>query len=569
MKNEHRVVTWLSRFNDFPIQDPIERRVAPLLQVILIGFITVILTAAVLNLILVTEVPLQALLIRNVIFLVLLGIPLVLLRRGYFRISTLIIIGIFFILETLAILSSDLRQASGTFSFFTLAIILAGLLIGRWALVWTYLLCAGVVLYGSTLTPASDLENSGIAIALNFILLDGLIALFIDRFGIALRTSLKEAFTREDELIQETIERRKAEEELRESESRFRTLAENSVAGILISNTQGDVLYVNETLAKTFDFGSTEEVIHTNSASLYKDAFTRTDLLSRLREEGSVANYEAEMVTKTGRSITVLHSTRLEGDRLFGTLMDITERKHAEREREGLISELTAKNAELERFTYTVSHDLKSPLVTIKGFLGYLEQDVASANAERTKNDVKRIANAVDKMTELLDDLLDLSRIGRFINPPELIPFEYLAKQAIEVTQGYVQERKASITLQQGLPPVYGDKPRLIEVLQNLIENSIKYTDEKTTPVIEIGTQGVEDGKPIFFVNDNGIGIAPEYHEKIFKLFNKLDAFSDGTGVGLALVKRIIEVHGGKVWVESEVGKGSTFYFTLPGKTSG
>lgn len=559
MKKETRFKVWLSHFNDFPIEDPIERRVAPLLQVMLVGFITVILAAAVLNLIITTKVPLQALLIRNTIFLILLGVPLVLLRRGYFRTSTLIIIGIFFSLEAIAVLTSDLRQAAGTFSFFTLAIILAGLLIGRWALMWTYLLCAGVVLYGSTLTPASDLENSGIAIALNFILLDGLIALFIDRFGIALRTSLQEALTRESQ-------RQKAEEELRESESRFRRIAENSVAGILISNTQGDILYVNETLAKTFDFGSTEEFLRINSASLYKDAFTRTDLLDRLREEGSVANYEAEMTTKTGRLITVLHSTRLEGERLFGTLMDITERKRAEQEREGLISELTAKNAELERFTYTVSHDLKSPLVTIKGFLGYLEQDVASTNVERTRNDVKRIANAVDKMTELLDDLLDLSRIGRFINPPELIPFKYLAHQAIELTHGYIQERKAVITLQGDLPSVYGDKPRLIEVLQNLIENSIKYTEEKTTPIIEIGTQGIQEDKPVFFIKDNGMGIAPEYHEKIFNIFNKLDAFSEGTGVGLALVKRIVEVHGGKIWVESEAGKGAAFYFTLPGE---
>ena len=102
------------------------------------------------------------------------------------------------------------------------------------------------------------------------------------------------------------------------------------------------------------------------------------------------------------------------------------------------------------------------------------------------------------------------------------------------------------------------------EILQNLIDNAAKYMGDQENPQIEIGRQGEDGGKPIFYVKDNGIGIAPEYHERIFGLFNKLDAMSEGTGVGLALVKRIIEVHGGRIWVESEVGQGSTFYFTLP-----
>lgn len=566
MKKESRLQKLLSYFDILPISDPIERRMASLLQVMLLGFIVILLIAAALNLILAREIPWQTILVRNLIFLVILSIPMILLRKGYFKSSALIVISIFFLLEAFALLISNIHEASNTFSFFTLAIILAGLLLGRHMLAVVFLLSVAVVIYSAVFLPQyDDFGISSLAIALNFTLLNGLIALFIDQFGITLRTALENALMRESELKQETTERRKAEQDLRESEARFRALAENSVAGILISDIRGGILYVNETLARMFDFETPEEFIAANTTNLYKDTATRFDLLQKLRYEGKVVNYEAEMLTRTSRSITVLHSTRLEDDHLFGTLVDITERKRAEEEREKLIAELTAKNAELERFTYTVSHDLKSPLVTIKGFLGYLEQDAASGNAERLKKDSKRIADAVDKMAQLLDDLLDLSRVGRFINPPELIPFGELARQAIELTQGRIQEHGVTIKQQNDMPIVFGDRPRLLEVLQNLFDNAAKYIDSRRKPVIELGTKGFDNGKHIFYVKDNGIGIASEYHESIFKLFNKLDSSSDGTGVGLALVKRIIEVHGGRIWVESEPGKGSTFYFTLPG----
>jgi signal transduction histidine kinase len=219
----------------------------------------------------------------------------------------------------------------------------------------------------------------------------------------------------------------------------------------------------------------------------------------------------------------------------------------------------------LERFTYTVSHDLKSPLVTINGFLGYLEQDAASGNMERLKKDTHRIQDAVNKMQRLLNELLELSRIGRMMNSPQVNSFNELINEALEIVQGRLSERNVQVQVQPNLPEIFGDKPRLVEVLQNLLDNAAKYMGSQPNPRVEIGYEGKEDGKPIFFVRDNGMGIAPEYHERVFGLFNKLDASSEGTGIGLALVKRIIEVHGGRIWVESKLGSGSTFYFTLQG----
>jgi signal transduction histidine kinase len=210
-----------------------------------------------------------------------------------------------------------------------------------------------------------------------------------------------------------------------------------------------------------------------------------------------------------------------------------------------------------------VSHDLKSPLVTIRGFLGFIERDALTGNMERLKGDLLRISDAVEKMRLLLNDLLELSRIGRFFKPPEVIPFDELVQDALELVDGAIRERHITVRLQPGLPSVYGDRQRLVEVLQNLLDNASKFMGEQPSPCIEIGQSGEENGNPIFYVQDNGIGFASQYREQVFGLFNKLDPKSEGSGVGLALVKRIVEVHGGRIWVESELGKGSTFYFAL------
>jgi signal transduction histidine kinase len=168
-------------------------------------------------------------------------------------------------------------------------------------------------------------------------------------------------------------------------------------------------------------------------------------------------------------------------------------------------------------------------------------------------------------MQRLLNELLELSRVGRLKNEYTVFPFNELADEAAELVHGRIMARGITVVIEPNLPMIRGDHARLLEVIQNLMDNAAKFMGTQTDPRIEVGCLGedVEHGNPVFYVRDNGVGIAPEHFDRVFGLFNKLDPRSDGTGIGLALVKRIIEVHGGRIWVESEAGKGSTFFFTL------
>jgi signal transduction histidine kinase len=227
-------------------------------------------------------------------------------------------------------------------------------------------------------------------------------------------------------------------------------------------------------------------------------------------------------------------------------------------------ADLASKNAELERFTYTVSHDLKSPLVTIRGFAGLAGTDLATGNLDRVRLDLGRIVAASDKMQGLLEDLLELSRVGRVVNVPEDIALGTLAREAVDLVKGQLDQGRVVVEIAPDLPVVRADRRRLLEVLQNLLENAAKFAGGQNAPRVQIGVR--RDGEePVFYVKDNGRGIEARFLERIFELFEKLEPGMDGTGVGLALVRRIVEAHGGRAWAESEgPGQGAAFCFTLP-----
>jgi len=247
---------------------------------------------------------------------------------------------------------------------------------------------------------------------------------------------------------------------------------------------------------------------------------------------------------------------------LYRAEKENTMRQAAEQEREEVIQQLSRKNQELDRFAIRVSHDLKTPLITLAGFLGYLEKDIKDGNFERAVKDFSQINDAAKTMGKFVDELLDLSRVGRITNPPTDVSFDEIVQDALKAADGLLKAKQVQVEIDASFPSVHVDRVRIVQVMQNLITNAVKFIGDQPNPIIRIGIEEVE-GEQIFLVRDNGIGIAAENQEMIFELFSKLDTTTDGTGIGLGLVKRVVEIHNGRLWVESELGKGSTFKFTL------
>lgn len=371
-------------------------------------------------------------------------------------------------------------------------------------------------------------------------------------------------------LGQRERERDRAQEALRASEERYRSLFDHSRDGVFITSREGELIEANESLVRMFGY-TAEEMIGMDIRQLYSEPSARDKFRETIERTGSVKGYECSYHRKDGSLIycVITANVRLGEDGSVvgyqGIVRDVTVQKRTEEELKRQTRELEATNAELERFAYSVSHDLKSPLITIRTFLGFVGEEVAKGKTQELKPDLDRIDRAAEKMGQLLDDILELSRAGRMFNPPLEVRVEDLVHEALELLSGRLRQHELDIQIAPDLPVLYVDRPRILEVFQNLIENSVKYMGDQKHPRIEVGSR--KDGEEtVLFVRDNGRGIDPAHHDKVFHLFNKLDPQSEGTGIGLALVKRIVEAHGGRIWLESEgVGRGSTFCFTLPG----
>jgi signal transduction histidine kinase len=221
--------------------------------------------------------------------------------------------------------------------------------------------------------------------------------------------------------------------------------------------------------------------------------------------------------------------------------------------------ELAAKNRELESFVYTVSHDLKTPLVTLQGFVGSLVEDYGAQLDEVAHRYLDHIGEAAIRMEQLLSGLLNLSRIGRVIHPHTLVSFADVVNDALMAVAPRIEEHHIEMSLPSEWPHVFCDRQRMTEVMVNLLSNAVKFMGTQGSPRIEIGWEEQEENH-CFYVKDNGVGIEPVYHQKIFEPFQRLGEVNgaEGTGLGLAIVKKIVEAHGGTVRVESQKRHGDT-----------
>ena len=376
-------------------------------------------------------------------------------------------------------------------------------------------------------------------------------------------------------ILRDITEREQAERAVRESQVQLAGMIDSAMDAIVTINADYKITLFNGAAERMFGYSSAEMMgqrldcllpqryrsVHKGHIQRFGEPGASPHAMGLLRAlRGMRANGEEFPIEATGIS-----QIEIKGQKFFTVILrDVAEREQAEKDREAKLV-LEAKNAELDGFAHTISHDLKSPLITVGGFLGLLQKDVAAGNMERARNDMEHMENAIQKMQGLLDSVLELSRAGLIVQAPVELHFGEVAHEVIELLHGTLKTRGAKVVVQEEMPVVPGDRMRLRQVIQNLVENALKYSDNQKEPLIEIGmTEDDNAGDFIFFVRDNGKGIPSQYWERIFSPFSQLDSASEGSGVGLATVKRIIEAHTGRIWVESEVGKGSTFYFTLP-----
>lgn len=369
-----------------------------------------------------------------------------------------------------------------------------------------------------------------------------------------------------------------AQEALHESEERYRTLVRYAAAGIYeIDFTSERFIEVNDAMCQIL--GYTRQELLALSASDILDEESKKIFLNRVKlaQAGQQLdnNIEYRVCKKGGQVIWGLLNLRFRWENgkiaaASGIAHDITERKNAEealRESEQKYrlqaEELAAANKELESFSYSISHDLRTPLQALKALSSILIEDYANKLEPELHGHLRRIVDNSDKMSELVDDMLRLARISRQEMNVRQISLSNIVETVVNELYQAEPDRKIDVTVAEDIV-TYGDSGLIHIALSNLIGNAWKYSSKTPDSHIEFGMM-LKEGEPIYYVRDNGAGFNMKFANKLFEPFKRLhsDKEFSGTGIGLAIVKRVIEKHHGKIWAESEPGKGATFYFTL------
>jgi PAS domain S-box-containing protein len=365
-------------------------------------------------------------------------------------------------------------------------------------------------------------------------------------------------------------ERKEAENALHESENRFRLMADGTPVMIWVVSASGRIDFVNKAfldfsgiplnriqsqgwlaLVHPEDRASLEKIFSESIKG--KKPFYAPARVQRFDGEWRwVANYGQPRFSDAGEFYGMV-----------GSSPDITESKMAEIEREKLISELATINKELESFSYSVSHDLRAPLRAIDGFSSLLLKTLEGKLDKDERRRFNLILDSTKKMYHLIDDLLALSRIGRTEQILEKVDMNRLAESVWQQQLAANPDHKIDVKIGK-LPSAIGDEGLLRQVFLNLLANAVKFTKKRKKAIIEMGSESNEK-ENIYYVKDNGTGFDMKYYDKLFGVFQRLHLESEyeGTGVGLAIVQRIIHRHGGRVWTEGKAGKGATFYFSL------
>jgi len=374
-------------------------------------------------------------------------------------------------------------------------------------------------------------------------------------------------------------ERKKLDQRLRDQQFYTRSLIESNIDALMTTDPRGIITDVNkQTEALT---GCTrDELIGAPFKSCFTDAARAEAGIKRVLAEGKVTHYELTARARDGRETVVSYNATTFHDRdrrlqgVFASARDMTELKRFEhtvqqnevqRERDAEHAKaLAVVNQELEAFSYSVSHDLRAPLRHIHGYVEMLQEATRGQLSEKASHYLSTITEASVEMGQLIDDLLSFSRVGR----AEISKIQVrLADLVPDVIRGLEMATtgRAIVWNIESLPSVTGDPALVKQVLTNLIDNAVKYTRGREPATIQIGSAGEEDGRIVLFVRDNGVGFDMQYAHKLFGVFQRLHRAEDfeGTGIGLATIRRIVARHGGRVWAEGALNAGATFYFTL------
>jgi PAS domain S-box-containing protein len=364
-------------------------------------------------------------------------------------------------------------------------------------------------------------------------------------------------------------ESKQAHEAIKASETRYRRLFETAQDGILILEAEtGRINDVNPFFIQMLGY-SHEEFLGKKlwEIGLFKDIVSSQNAFSELQEKGYIRYEDLPLETKDGRNIDVEFVSNVylvNGNKVIQcNIRDITRRKNTEKELRHLTDELKRSNEDLQQFAYAASHDLQEPLRGIEGFTKLLEKHYKGKLDGKADEFIDHIIDDTKRMQMLIKDLLEYSRVstqGIVFRPTNC---SVALEEAIYNLRTAVKESNVELTYDL-LPTVTADASQLSRLFQNLIGNAIKFRGNKPLKIHISAEQKGDEW--VFPIKDNSIGIEPKFFERIFSVFQRLHTRNEykGTGIGLAVCKKIVERHGGRIWVESEPGKGSTFYFTIP-----